>query len=90
MNYRSCLFRSSLAFFILTFLKVITADVFYGNPSNYLTLLRGLSAGDTLFLEPGTYNDPNDVPGLPFFGIHGLPGAPIVVAGTDPQNRPCS
>jgi len=63
-------------------------NVYYGNPSNYLALFRGLQAGDTLILEPGNYDDTSDVPGLPFFGMHGQLGAPITVKGADPNNRP--
>lgn len=76
-------------FAILVFYSnTITADVFTGNPNNYLTLLRGLASGDTLLLEPGTYDDPNDVPGLPFFNMHGEPEKPIVISGANPQDPP--
>lgn len=57
------------------------ADVFVGNPNNYLALLRQLTAGDTLLLEPGNYDDPNDVPGLPIFNLNGKPNLPIVISG---------
>ena len=59
-----------------------------GNPSNYLDLVRSLLPGDTLILEPGIYNDPNDAPGLPFFGINGEPGNPIIVMGAIEEPRP--
>ena len=59
-----------------------------GNPSNYLDLVRSLQPGDTLVLEPGIYNDPNDAPGLPFFGVRGEPGNPIIVMGAEGQPRP--
>lgn len=51
------------------------------SPSDYLSKLRALDPGDTLQLAPGNYDDPDDVPGLPFFGMHGEPGRPIVVQG---------
>jgi hypothetical protein len=60
------------------------SKTYYGNPNNYLTLLRSLAPGDTLFLEPGVYDDSNDVPGLPFFNLHGKSDKPIVITG--PQN----
>jgi len=57
--------------------------VHHANPSNYLTLLRSLRAGDTLVLAPGNYDHPSDVPGLPLFGLHGTPAQPIVITGPD-------
>ncbi|MDZ7652600.1 MAG: hypothetical protein U5L03_08670 [Burkholderiaceae bacterium] len=53
------------------------------NPTNYLTLLRGLRAGDTLVLAASNYDNPNDVPGLPLFDLNGTPTQPIVVTGPD-------
>ncbi len=64
------------------------AEVFIANPSNYLTLLRNLAPGDTLMLEPGIYDDSNDVPGLPFFNMNGEPDKPIVISGAETGNRP--
>ena len=63
-------------------------NVIQGNPTNYLGLLRNLKAGDTLVLEPGVYNDPDDVPGLPFFNMNGLPDKPITVTGPESGARP--
>lgn len=66
-----------------------TGDVYHGNPSNYLSLLRGLKAGDTLVLQAGDYdNPPNEVPGLPIFGMHGTPSQPITITGPDSGPRP--
>jgi len=64
------------------------AEVFVGNPNNYLTLLRRLTAGDTLLLESGNYDDPNDVPGLPIFNLNGKPDRPIVITGYENRPRP--
>jgi hypothetical protein len=57
--------------------------VHQANPSNYLTLLRGLRAGDTLVLAAGEYDNLSDVPGLPLFGLHGTPTQPIVITGPE-------
>jgi len=64
------------------------AHLYIGNPNNYLSLLRNLVPGDTLLLEPGNYDNLNDVPGLPFINIHGEDANPIVVSGTNPEKRP--
>jgi hypothetical protein len=40
-------------------------------PDNYLGRLRRLKAGDTLVLAPGSYDNPDYVPGLPIFDLHG-------------------
>ena len=77
-----------LCIILLSLSSNLMSEVFYGNPGNYLSLLRNLTPGDTLLLEPGDYDDPNDVPGLPFFNIHGEDANPIVVSGTNPENRP--
>jgi hypothetical protein len=67
-----------------------SATTYDGNPSNYLALLAGLQAGDTLVLAPGTYTG-----GLTFSNRHGQPGSPIVVRGPESgaaavfQARPC-
>jgi len=42
---------------------------------------RALTAGDTLVLAAGTYDDPNDVPGLPIFSLNGTASAPITITG---------
>src|SRR5690606_30044984 len=55
---------------------VIKAD-----PSNYLSRLTALEPGQTLELEPGTYDDPNDVPGLPIFQLAGTETQPILITG---------
>jgi hypothetical protein len=64
------------------------AKVYLGNPSNYLSLLRGLKAGDTLILESGDYDSPNEVPGLPVLDLNGEPGRPITITGPDTGPRP--
>lgn len=69
--------------------RVITAD-----PTDYLAKLRRLRAGDTLRLAPGAYGvdaegrDTAAPPGLPIFGLHGEPGAPITITGPDDGPRP--
>jgi hypothetical protein len=63
-----------------------TGTVYQANPTNYLTLLRGLRAGDTLVLAAGNYDNPNDVPGLPLFDLNGTPTQPIVITG--PESGP--
>jgi hypothetical protein len=62
--------------------------VIHANPSNYLSLSRTLKPGDTLLLEPATYDDPNDVPGLPFFNLQGTPDQSIIVTGPEDGPRP--
>ncbi len=57
-------------------------------PSDYLAKLRALQPGDTLILAPGTYDDPNDVPGLPVFNLHGTASQPITITGPDSGARP--
>lgn len=64
------------------------ANVYFGNPDNYLSLVRQLQAGDTLILEPGNYDDPGDVPGLPLFDLNGTAAQPIVIMGRDDLPRP--
>jgi hypothetical protein len=71
-----------------TFATGTGGNVFQGNPSNYLSLLRGLRAGDTLVLDPGNYDDVNDVPGLPIFNLNGEPSRPITIKGPDSGPRP--
>lgn len=60
---------------------VAEAATLNATPSNYLSKLRSLKAGDTLKLAPGNYDDTSDAPGLPFFDMNGEPGRPIVVEG---------
>ncbi len=64
------------------------SNVYHGAPGNYLKLLKGLKAGDTLVLEPGDYDEPNDVPGLPIFDLNGEPDRPIIVTGPETGRRP--
>ncbi|HEY6511013.1 MAG TPA: hypothetical protein VI032_03495 [Burkholderiaceae bacterium] len=53
-----------------------------------------MKAGDTLLLAAGNYgidsqgNDTADPPGLPVFGLHGTPAAPIVISGPASGPRP--
>jgi hypothetical protein len=60
----------------------------HADPSNYLDLLRTLGPSDTLLLAPGVYDDPAAPPGLPIFGLHGAPGAPITITGPEAGPRP--
>jgi hypothetical protein len=66
----------------------LTVNVIRADPTNYLGLLKNLRPGDTLFLEPGIYDDPNDVPGLPIFDLNGTPTQPIMITGPDRDPRP--
>lgn len=65
-----------------------TGAVIKANPSNYLTLLRALKPGETLELEAGVYDDPNDVPGLPIFELAGTETQPILITGPESGPRP--
>lgn len=65
-----------------------TGTTYVGNPSNYLSLLGNLKAGDTLRLEAGVYDNPSTVPGLPIFGLHGTASQPITITGPDSGPRP--
>lgn len=65
-----------------------TGTTYVGNPSNYLSLLRNLQAGDTLRLEAGGYDNPSTVPGLPIFGLHGTASQPITITGPESGPRP--
>lgn len=64
------------------------------NPSDYLTKLSQLRAGDTLLLAAGNYgvdaqgNDTGSVPGLPIFGLNGTALAPITITGPATGARP--
>ena len=60
---------------------LVNGKIIRANPKTYLGSLKKLRPGDTLQLEAGTYNDPNDVPGLPLFRLHGEPGKPITISG---------
>jgi hypothetical protein len=66
----------------------LTGKVISANPSNYLSLLAALKPGDTLLLQPGTYDNPADPPGLPIFDLNGTPAAPITVTGPAAGPRP--
>jgi hypothetical protein len=61
--------------------------VIQADPSNYLTKLASLKAGETLLLTPGNYgidaqgNDTASPPGLPIFNLNGSVTAPIVISG---------
>lgn len=63
-------------------------QIIHASPSNYLQLVRQLHSGDRLVLEPGLYDNPEDVPGLPVFNLHGTSQAPIVITGPDTGPRP--
>lgn len=62
--------------------------VINAGPNDYLTKVRALRPGDTLVLAPGTYDDPNDVPGLPLFDLNGTPSQPITITGPEGGARP--
>ena len=64
-------------------LPTVSGNVYQANPANYLTMLRGLRAGDTLVLAAGNYDNPSDVPGLPLFDLNGTPSQPIVITGPE-------
>jgi hypothetical protein len=61
--------------------------VIQADPSNYLSKLAALKAGETLQLAAGNYgvdsagNDTGNPPGLPIFGLNGSAAAPIVITG---------
>ncbi len=62
--------------------QVTTAGrIIHADPATYLLHLRALKAGDTLVLAAGVYDEPGAVPGLPVFGLHGTPDAPITITG---------
>jgi hypothetical protein len=65
-----------------------TFRVFHADPSSYRALLATLEPGDTLLLAPGVYDDPAAPPGLPIFGLHGAPDAPITITGPEAGPRP--
>lgn len=58
------------------------------SPTDYLSKVRALQPGDRLVLQPGTYDDPDDVPGLPLFNLNGTADRPIVITGPDSGPRP--
>ena len=64
------------------------ARTLHGNPSDYLSMVKMLRAGDTLDLAPGVYDDATQVPGLPLFDLHGEPDRPIIIAGPNEGPRP--
>ncbi|MDQ7064959.1 MAG: hypothetical protein Q9P90_12045 [candidate division KSB1 bacterium] len=89
LHHRALILWVVVGFFILTSISSVMAEIIRANPNNYLSLLRGgLSPGDTLLLEPGVYDDPNDVPGLPIFNMHGEPGRPVVITGPETGDLP--
>lgn len=51
-------------------------EVFSGNPKNYRRLLKQLSPGDTLYLQPGTYRR-----NLPIHHLNGKENQAIMVTG---------
>lgn len=63
--------------------RIIEAD-----PTDYLSKVRALQPGDRLLLQPGTYDDPGDVPGLPLFDLNGTADRPIVITGPESGPRP--
>jgi hypothetical protein len=58
------------------------AEVFFGNPGNYLDMLGRLAPGDMLLLDPGDYQN-----GLPIYNLNGRPDNPIVIAGPEGKRR---
>ena len=60
----------------------------HAKPSNYLSMIKMLRAGDMLVLAPGIYGDGKEIPGLPLFDLHGEPDQPIIVTGPDAGPRP--
>lgn len=75
--------RSAVGFWFFLIPCPASAAVFDGDPSNYLDLLKGLSAGDTLILRPGEYKA-----GLPVYRINGEKDRPIVISGPEEGPRP--
>lgn len=55
----------------------------HATPADYLRALKTLKSGDRLVLAPGIYDDPDSVPGLPVFDLHGDPERPIVITGPE-------
>ncbi len=70
-------------FTVLFFLTSANAATFDGTPDNYRKLLKQLKAGDTLELQPGSYNW-----GLPIHWMVGEVGKPIVITGKKGLQRP--
>ncbi|GAB4466285.1 MAG: hypothetical protein OHK0044_05960 [Burkholderiaceae bacterium] len=68
--------------------QAASGRVISAGPADYLAKLRTLQPGDTLLLAPGTYDNPNDVPGLPIFNLNGTPSQPITITGPDSGPRP--
>jgi hypothetical protein len=66
---------------------IASTGIYYGNPSNYLSLLRALKAGETLVLEAGNYDNTNDVAGFPIFSMNGTANAPITITGPETGPR---
>lgn len=63
--------------------QAAAGPVINAGPGDYLAKLRALRPGDTLVLAAGTYDDPNDVPGLPIFNLNGTPTQPITITGPE-------
>ena len=88
IGVRRGLWTAAVLAFVLA--RPAGADVFNGNPSNYLPLVGQLQAGDTLILAPGTYTG-----GLTLSNKNGTAPAPIIIVGpaTGPaavfRARPC-
>lgn len=62
--------------------------VYYAGPATYLKMLSRLQPGDTLILQPGTYDKPRQVPGLAFKNMHGTAQRPITVRGPEYGPKP--
>lgn len=63
-------------------IKVGWAASITGSPSNYLSLLSGLTPGDTLLLEAGIYQE-----GLSIRSLNGKNGNPITITGPETGPR---
>lgn len=62
-------------------LQTANGRVIHADAKTYLAHLRTLAPGDTLVLAAGDYAEPGEEPGLPIFGLHGTPLAPITITG---------
>jgi len=62
-------------------------QIINATPTDYLSKVRGLKAGDTLVLAAGTYDDPGNVPGLPVFNLNGTASAPITITGASDASQ---
>lgn len=75
--------RSAVGFWFFLVPWPASAAIFDGDPSNYIGLLKGLSAGDALFLQPGEYKA-----GLPVHRMNGEKDRPIIISGPEAGPRP--